>query len=73
MSEKYDYGEWIESEPLGFNKRIVRYNAKHNRITYAGITCTLEEFKEVWIKEMNDIQDFVKKCNQQPTTNGGNQ
>jgi len=65
MSERYDYGEWIESEPLGFNKRIVRYNAKQGRVTYAGITSTLSEFEEIWTKEMNDIQDFITKCNQQ--------
>lgn len=67
MSEKYNYGEWIESEPLGFNKRIVRYNAKHDRVTYAGVTSSLSEFKEIWVKEMNDIQEFINKCNQ-PTT-----
>lgn len=62
MAEKYDYGKWIESEPLGFNKRIVRYNAKHNVITYAGVGCSLEEFKKIWLKEMNDIKDFIDKC-----------
>ena len=67
MSEKYDYGEWIESEPLGFNKRIVRYNAKHDRVTYAGVTGSLSEFKEIWLKEMNDIQEFINKCNQLTT------
>ncbi len=50
---------------LGFNKRIVRYNAKQGRVTYAGITSTLSEFEEIWTKEMNDIQDFITKCNQQ--------
>ena len=62
MADKYDHGEWIESGPLGFNKRIVRYNAKHDRITYAGYSNSLTEFKEIWIKEMNDIQEFIKKC-----------
>lgn len=62
MGDAYDYGKWIESEPLGFNKRIVRYNAKHDRITYAGVTSTLGEFKKVWLKEMEDIKEFIERC-----------
>lgn len=41
---------------------MVRYNAKHDRITYSGYSNSLTEFKEIWIKEMNDIQEFIKKC-----------
>lgn len=69
MGEKYDYGKWIESEPLGFNKRIVRYNPKHNVVTYAGVGCSLKEFKEVWLTEMNGILEFINKCENLQKTN----
>lgn len=71
MGERYDYGKWIESKPIGHNKRIARYNAKHNRITFEHYSQTLEEFEETAAKlypadseHRIELENFILLCKQ---------